>query len=214
MSTDWPGVGRYVKSGQLSVQSAYNHFPEDEGRDVAGKKLHAAKSVKNAFVIICPTAVTEYVKASVPKSVTKESKVNSIMKLEASVGDQFSNSVVVCCVFDRFVQSLDLASLLILMKYHALAVRHDDKIIPLSDPDVIDTIRKGMGVLGVGSSTLILKTLQHVYNIDERAILQEPFIWCNVLKKICGEDSANLILNAIAEEMRKLMMQGNPPDGK
>ena len=79
MSARWSGVGRYVRSGRLSVQSAYNHFPEDEGH-VAGKKSQA-KSVKNTIVIICPTAVTEYFKTRVPKSVTLESKVNSIMKL-------------------------------------------------------------------------------------------------------------------------------------
>ncbi len=86
MSAHWSGVGRYVRSGRLSVQSAYNHFPEDEGHDVAGKKSQA-KSVKNTIVIICPTAVKEYFKTRAPKSVTTESKVNSIMKLESSVGD-------------------------------------------------------------------------------------------------------------------------------
>jgi hypothetical protein len=94
------------------------------------------------------------------------------------------------------------------MRFHGLAIRDDGEIMPLLDHDIIDAIKVGMDVvMGRGSSKLVLKTLQHIYSIDESAIFQKPVEWSNALKKVCGEHHANLILSAVTEEIRKLVMQ-------
>jgi hypothetical protein len=138
---------------------------------------------------------------------TTDLKINGIMKFENSVSKRFSDCIVVCSVFDRLMQSLDFIPLMSFVKYHDLAVRHDGKIISLSQIDIINAVKTAMdAILNEGSSTLILKTLQHVYNLDEEAILREPDVWCTKLKKVCGEHTANLMLYAAAAEIRKLVI--------
>lgn len=219
LSKYWSGVGKHLTSGQLLIQSAYDHFPR-EGHAITTQesRVRSARSfepVREAIVVICPAAVTEYVKTCLHTSrlasVPSESKVDSIMKFEITVGEQFSNATVVCCLFDRLLQDIDLVPLLNLLRNHKITIRPDGEMTPLSDHGVINAISRGIdAILGRGSSFLVMKTLFHIYNIDEVAILREPDVWCAKLTKLCGEYNANLILIAAAGEIRKLVMQRTP----
>src|SRR6185503_616362 len=99
------------------------------------------------------------------------------------------------CLFDRLVQSLDFVHLLNLVKNHELAIGHGGKIIPLREEDIVDAIKKGIDVvMGKGSSTLLLKTLRHVYHINEDTIFKDPIAWSTALRKVCSKYGSNLIL--------------------
>jgi hypothetical protein len=166
---------------------------------------------RQAIVIICPAAVLEYLRSSLRasgvKAMTTASKVSSILAFEMSVSKQFSNGIVVSCLFDRFVQSLDFIQLLILVKFHALAIGYDGKIMPLQEHDIIDAIRRGIDdFMGTGSSTLTLKTLEYVYNIDEDTIFRDPIKWSNTLRKVCGEHGDSAILNSVKKALTKLVV--------
>lgn len=217
ISKYWSGVCKYNASQQLSIRPAHDFFPRDTGHDVAGKISHSRsakspESNRDAIVILCPAAVMAYLETSLhtplSESTTTDSKVNTIMEFEILVSKRFSDSTVVCCLFDRFVQTLDLVHLLILVKYHSIAIGHGGKIIPVREHDIVDAIKRGIDVsMGKGYSTIILKTLQYVYGIDESAIFRDPVEWSNMIRKACSPKGANLILNAVTEEVRRLIMQ-------
>ena len=202
----------YTESQQLSIQSAHSFFTSDTASNMSHTKSpEALKPDTNAITIICPAAVVEYLEtnlhSSPVESIAGDSRLSSIMAFETLVSKRFSNSRVVCCLFDKFVRSLDFVHLLILVKHHALYIDQNGRVIALRDRDIVNAIKRGMDISsGKGSSTLITKTLEHIHQIRENTIFEDPVKWRNMLMKTCGESTADLILKASADEIRKLIM--------
>ena len=215
LSNFWSDVASYVKSNQLSIRSAYDYFPGGTQKKAKNSNPKIPSPVKKSIVILCPAAVSAFVKLrlyeSHQQSETIGLKANSIAYLETFVGSKFSGSTIVCCVFGRFVQSLDIVSLLHLMKNHELAIGGDGRMIPLSEDDIVDALRKGMeSVMGQGSSTLVLKSLQFVYHIGENDILANPSACFEKFEKMLGGLTTDKIRSAASREIRKLISQQDP----
>jgi hypothetical protein len=216
ISEDWSGVSIYISSNQLSILSAYDYFPRDAGKRLVALKANTVSSKllrsKNSIVVLCPGAISEYVELSSHESPAQSegssTKVDRIKQLETSVGAQFHDSIIVCCLFDKFVQCLEIVPLLHLLKHHQLAIRSRGEIIPLSEDDILGAMNRGIdAAMGDGCSTLLFKTIHHVYNIDENTLLLKPEVWHDKLKKLLGERSSALIEKAITKEIRKLITQ-------
>jgi hypothetical protein len=214
LSESWPDVETYITSNRLSIQSAYDYFPG--GGHKIGKNANtnspARRSVKNSIVVLCPAAVSSYVKVRLYESRSQSEsigfRVKSVTDFEASVVNQFVGRTLVCCVFDRFVRTLDIVSLLLLINHHKFAIGRDGQIMPLSEDAIMDAIKRALDfVMGDGSSSLILKTLRFVYHVYEDDILQDPSVCFGRIEKMLGEPSANKIRSAASREIRKLIIR-------
>jgi hypothetical protein len=218
MSKLWHDAETYVNSNQLSIQSAYDFFPNSRRLGI-GKKANTPskvpRTVKNSIVLICPAAVSAYVRSLLyeprSRSETIGLQTNGIIDFEELVNDRYLGSTLVCCVFDQFVRSLDIVSLLLLMKHHKFVIGSDGQIMPISEDEIIDAVKRSLDfVMGDGSSTLILKTLQFVYHVSENDILHNPSACFGKFEKMLGAQSANKIRSAALREIRKLIVHKAP----
>ena len=67
--------------------------------------------------------------------------------------------------------------------------------------------------MGSNTSNLILKTMKLIYHIDKDDIIKQPHLFMDRFIKIIGRDIANIILNAILEEVKNKIIYGsNRPD--
>jgi hypothetical protein len=212
----WPEVRRYIESGNLSIRSASTLFPAE----IAGTDINESREISETqnshsadrIALICPSTVTACIGTNTARSSSDSTESTSqifrIVKFEAAVYKRFSASTVICCVFNHFLQGLDLLPLLILARHHTLIVTSDGRIIPMSEHHILDAIKRGIdATLGVGISVIILKTLAYVYKIDESTILQDPVYWILMLKKVIGNEKADQVINASAEELKKSLFE-------
>ncbi len=211
VATQWPDVGKYSAAGKLYIRSAYHLFPVGVGKGTRTSTREPRNSAADTTVVICPGALTEYLRTSPPAadpvSASAVSQTDRIIDLEASVDKQFPDCSVVCCVFDELVRRFAAVPLLKFVRHHDFVIRDAHRINALSEPILLDAVKRGIdAAMGNGSSLLILKTLYYVYKLDEHAILQEPGLLSDRLRKVCG-DYSNQIMEAIAEEIRKLLLE-------
>ncbi len=68
---------------------------------------------------------------------------------------------------------------------------------------IMDAIRLDIDkTMGNGTSNLILKTIKHFYQIGEEDIIRQLKLFVDNFVKIIGKDAANIILDAVLDEMK------------
>lgn len=215
----WSSAGSFIDSKQLSIRSSTDYFPKEElhkiGTLKATESLKPGKS-KDSIVILCPAAVATYLRTVRHKSDkqfgTMVSKVNRIIEFETAVSKRFLDNVIVCCLFERFFRGLDTVPLLLLMKYHKIAIASNN-VISVSQDEILDAIKRGIdSTMGERTSLLIFKTLLHIYKIDESFALRNPELWYSKLEKLLGTHNHDQIQRAIANEVGKLIVQDTAHD--
>ena len=204
----WPGFASYIDSRYLSIRAAQNYFPRKELPAASSEVKSQKKSAKNSIILICPDAISTYVRLRQASSKAKSttSAVENILQFEDSLCRQFFSSIVVCGVFNELIQSFDAISLIRFMTYHGFVIARNGKIVALTSDMIIAAMRRVIDlILGDHSSTLIFKSLKIIHNLDEDIILENPERFSEKLKKLLGERTSKQILDAAAEEMRRLL---------
>jgi hypothetical protein len=75
----------------------------------------------------------------------------------------------------------------------------------ISDLVILEAMYSGVEkVLGAGSAKLVFQTMKMVYRLDEKAIISNPSIFEEKLRKVLGHASES-VLKSVSEQVRLLL---------
>jgi hypothetical protein len=126
-------------------------------------------------------------------------RIVSTEKTKRNDGKSGSDSIKSHFIFPKAKVPLSSPPLL-----SATAIRSlNPYIIVESITQVIDKM------MGSNTSNLILKTMKLIYQIDKDDIIRQPKLFVDGFVKIIGKDTANIMLNAILEEVKNQIIYGS-----
>jgi hypothetical protein len=163
----------------------------------------AAKGHGRKVIIVTPEATlwTSSSRSSPNMNEEKQSfSLSKLAKYENEMCNISNESIeaIVCCYPDKWIKSLTFANIIHLLNLHSGIVQRGCFTQPWNRRIFISIIAEAIDEeLGSGSSYLLMKTLHHIYKIDEDIILRKPQIFEDTIKRMFGRRSEN-ILNAIS----------------
>jgi hypothetical protein len=117
---------------------------------------------------------------------------------------------IVCCYTEKWIGSLSFADIIHLLNSHSGIIHKGGFSEPWNRRTFMAFITQGIEEsLGSGSSYLLMKTLHHIYKIDEDVIWRDPQVFEEKTKRMFGK-SADNILDAISRRlMEKISFNNN-----
>ncbi len=139
---------------------------------------------------------------SSPDSYFKNDQHGTFMMFEEAMGKIFpTNTSMVCWYLEKWLRNLSLASIIKVLTNHEYTIHSAREYKEWTKNEIIDTISKGIDKgLGEGSATLLFQSMKAAYKFDQDIVVSKPIIFEGVLKRIVGEDSADLVIDSINEE--------------
>jgi hypothetical protein len=140
---------------------------------------------------------------SAPDSYFKNDQHGTFMMFEEAMGKTFStNTSMVCWYLEKWLRTLSLASIVKVLTNQEYTIHSAREYKQWTKNEIIDTISKGIGKgLGEDSATLLFQSMKSAYKFDQDIVVSIPIIFERVLKRLVGEDSADLVINFIHEEV-------------
>ena len=127
----------------------------------------------------------------------------------AKVSDEPIDAIV-CCYTEKWIGSLSFADIIHLLNSHSGIIHRGGFSQPWNQGTFMAFITPGIEEsLGSGSSYLLMKTLHHIYKIDEDVIWRDPHVFEDKTKRMFGKNADN-ILDAISKRlMEKISFNNN-----
>ena len=112
---------------------------------------------------------------------------------------------VICCFLPEALKGFKFTTLMSLAAAHQCAMDNNDDHREISDIVLLEAMRLGIeNVLGRGSAKLVFQTMKMVYRIDEKAIISNPNVFEEKLRKVLGHASES-VLKSVSEQVRLLL---------
>lgn len=93
----------------------------------------------------------------------------------------------------------------------ARAEKEQEPIImqPLYPSQMQELIKESIdGILGKGTSDLIIKTMKLVYRMEEETVIRRPQLFADTLERIIGENAASTVLINVLNNMKERTIKG------
>ena len=115
----------------------------------------------------------------------------------------------ICCYTEKWIERLSFAEIIHLLNSHSGIIHKGGLSQQWNQRSFMAFISPGIEEsLGNGSSYLLMKTLHHIYKIDEDIIWRDPQVFEEKLKRMFG-NTANNILNAISRRLTEKISFNN-----
>jgi hypothetical protein len=112
---------------------------------------------------------------------------------------------VICCYLPEALQKFAFTTLMSLAAAHQCAMAGKVDYRDISDLVILEAMYSGVEkVLGAGSAKLVFQTMKMVYRLDEKAIISNPSIFEEKLRKVLGHASKS-VLKSVSEQVRLLL---------
>lgn len=137
-----------------------------------------------------------------------------LVEYEELVSREFDGSFeAVCCYMQGSVADLPLKYLISLLNSHQYIVTGVEENTDWYHAKVLDLIGKGLEkTVGKKTSKLAFEAMKSMYKIDERAVIAQPAVFENAIRKMFA-DSAETVLHAIKDEiMKDILFESHPND--
>jgi hypothetical protein len=162
------------------------------------------KSGAKRVVVICNSNLL-LDKQQFAKQVEFEQAINQKFK----DGKNKEQVEVICCYGPANIQNLSLEHLVSILNSHSgMIVDKDWRYAAWHPAVVLEIIFRGIEKsLDPQTANLIFKTLKLVYKIDEDAIISNPALFEQTLRKIIGNNAADSVLASIQEQAKLQMLE-------
>ena len=136
--------------------------------------------------------------AAETKLVTYE---ESVLKVITELG----SIQVICCYLPEALKNFEFTTLMSLVAAHQCAIASKLDHREISDIVILEAMYVGVEkVLGAGSAKLVFQTMKMVYRLDEKAIISNPNVFEEKLRKVLGHVSES-VLKSVSEQIRLLL---------
>jgi hypothetical protein len=112
---------------------------------------------------------------------------------------------VICCYLPEALKRFEFTTLMSLAAAHQCAVAGKLDHREISDIVILEAMYLGVEkVLGAGSAKLVFQTMKMIYRLDEKAIISNPNVFEEKLRKVLGQVSES-VLKSVSEQVRLLL---------
>jgi hypothetical protein len=141
-------------------------------------------------------------------SLTSAGAENKLVTYEESVTKvitELGSIQVICCYLPESLKKFEFATLMSLVSTHQCSIANKVDHREISDVVILEAMHAGVEkVLGAGSAKLVFQTMKMVYRLDEKAIISNPNIFEEKLRKVLGHVSES-VLKSVSEQVRLLL---------
>ena len=149
-------------------------------------------------MVVISDGVNSFSSIAENKLVTYE---ETILKVITELG----SIQVTCCYLPEALKRFEFTTLMSLVAAHQCAIASKMDHREISDLVILEAIYAGVEkVLGMGSAKLVFQTMKMVYRLDEKAIISNPNIFEEKLRKVLGHVSES-VLKSVSEQVRLLL---------
>jgi hypothetical protein len=141
-------------------------------------------------------------------SLTGAGSENNLLAYEQTVLKvitELGSIQVICCYLPEALKKFEFTTLMSLAAAHQCAIAGKLDYREISDLVILEAIYLGIEkVLGFGSAKLVFQTMKMIYRMDEKAIISNPSIFEEKLRKVLGHASES-VLKSVSEQVRLLL---------
>lgn len=125
-----------------------------------------------------------------PRVFFETNNLDKLIEYEKSYGRRFEGVPfeAICCYYSNDFSKLSLNDIIQILDYHEYVVYQGGKYLRWHPNNMILAIINSAidNAFGTGTSSLLLKTLELIYNIDNDKIVGQPEIFEDKLRKVLG----------------------------
>lgn len=195
---------KFVKDGLLRVLSGESIYASSNNHLDARRTL---ESWMNAISqMINDTKAKGVLAIGSADAFIKRGQQERVAEYENCIGKKFQTPVeAVCCYNADSLSDTSVGTLIAILNAHQYIIHDNSVYSEWEDGKLRGVLIAAFDkVLGVTTSSLVLKMLKSVYKLDEKSVIYEPTLLEDVLRKFFG-DSSTVILAAILKNLKSEM---------
>ena len=206
------GIKRHIETGALTIlnkeQMRSSGTAQIDIQTMSDAWLLVEKMKRKnrfkRFLVISDASLAFSEAGSLGKLVEYERQISKML------ADKKAIIHVICCYVDSSIKKMPLAYLIPVVAAHQCSVHYqlssagENWLYKQWQPGIILELmhREIERALGSGANYLIFRTLDLIYKIKEDAIISQPSVFEDKLRKILGKSVAQSLVDSIAKEIR------------